>query len=249
MTEPLAGADGGRQGAWVVVRGHRQGSTWGPLEGYIADRFEQVWHPQDRPVSALVAVDIPIGLPDQPARGGRTAEREARARLGRRASSVFSTPCRAAVALAAARAFAPDCYPEVSALNAAASPHDIRVSKQAFFIIPRIHEVDAWLRRNQRALPKTFEVHPELAFRALAGPLPPKKTLRGKLARIGALEKAGMDVEAVLALEEDPRASGDDILDACVCLWSAGRIDSGRAESLPSDIPTDAEGLPMAIWF
>jgi predicted RNase H-like nuclease len=46
------------------------------------------------PAASIVAVDIPIGLPE---RGWRGADAAARRFLGRRSSSVFATPPRAAV--------------------------------------------------------------------------------------------------------------------------------------------------------
>jgi predicted RNase H-like nuclease len=46
---------------------------------------------------AVIAVDMPIGLPDFTARGGRGPETLVRPLLGERQSSVFSIPSRAAV--------------------------------------------------------------------------------------------------------------------------------------------------------
>ena len=46
---------------------------------------------------AIVAVDMPIGLPERIGRGGRGPEQAIRPHLGARQSSVFSIPSRAAV--------------------------------------------------------------------------------------------------------------------------------------------------------
>src|SRR5262249_56201559 len=46
---------------------------------------------------AVIAVDIPIGLPEQAGHGGRTADNMVRPFLGARKSSVFSVPSRRAV--------------------------------------------------------------------------------------------------------------------------------------------------------
>src|SRR5438270_11650013 len=51
----------------------------------------------DTPEAPIIAVDMPIGLPDRSGAGGRTPERLVRTLLGARRSSVFSIPSRAAV--------------------------------------------------------------------------------------------------------------------------------------------------------
>ncbi|WP_255473861.1 DUF429 domain-containing protein [Pseudolabrys sp. FHR47] len=61
----------------------------------IVKRFADVAFGDERP--AIIAVDMPIGLPEQSPAGGRLAEREARALLGERRSSVFRIPSRRAV--------------------------------------------------------------------------------------------------------------------------------------------------------
>ena len=49
------------------------------------------------PGDAIIAVDMPIGLPEFSGRGGRGPEALVRPLLGQRQSSVFSIPSRAAV--------------------------------------------------------------------------------------------------------------------------------------------------------
>src|SRR5262245_65521804 len=46
---------------------------------------------------AIVAVDIPIGLPERAGHGGRAAENAVRPLLGQRQSSVSSAPSRTAI--------------------------------------------------------------------------------------------------------------------------------------------------------
>ncbi|MEL6187965.1 MAG: DUF429 domain-containing protein [Myxococcota bacterium] len=250
MSGLLAGVDGGREGAWVVVTAPRRSRRPRRFElsAFVAEDFETAvarLGPE-----AILAVDIPIGLPDAPRRGGRRAEGEARARLGPRASSVFNTPSRAALARAAELRFSPDAFSEVSQVNAASSPDGLRLSKQTFFIMPRIDEVDRYLAAHPDAKERVFEVHPELAFLALAQrELPPKKSFRGKLERVDALREVGIDPSPALGLESDPRASPDDILDACACLWSADRLARGKASRLPDPPPRDARGLELAIYY
>jgi predicted RNase H-like nuclease len=235
----------------VVARARLEGARFAGVAAEVAPHLDAVLEPPGaRP--AFVALDVPIGLPAATTRGGRAADAEARARLGPRGSSVFSAPCRAALDVAVAARFDPGAYFDAAEASATASPDGLRLSKQAFFLLPRIHEVDAHLDARPDDLERVFEVHPELAFLALGGgrDLGPKKTFLGKLARLRALEAAGLAVpEAALALEEDPRVSPDDVLDAFACLWSAARLARGEAERLPAAPETDPRGRPMAIHF
>lgn len=249
MSALLVGVDGGRCGAWVVVTALPSPPSGRlQLDAFVASDFASLIDAVGP--EAILAVDIPIGLPDVPERGGRAAERAARARLGPRSSSVFNTPSRAALERAAELRFSPESYAEVSRVNASASSAGLRLSKQTFFIMPRIHEVDAYLAQHPEAMRRIFEVHPELAFRALAATdLPKKKTPLGAQRRIDALITAGLDPTSVLSLQSDPRAAQDDILDACACLWSAGRLARGKALRVPDDPPLDTRGLEMAIYY
>lgn len=243
------GVDGGRKGAWIAVQGF--GGVTTPLAPSV-QTLEDILLPRQGPTPDVVAIDVPIGLLDQPTPGGRQADRAARALLGPRKSSVFPPPCRPALERARDLCFSKDAYREVARVSEQSSPAGLRLSKQTFFLMARIAEVDDYLRAHPEARHRIYEVHPELAFLALSDgrALPPKKTFRGKLARLRLLEQAGLSLtEEALALEDDPRASPDDILDACACLWSAGRIAQGMATCLPESPPLDRFGLPMAIRF
>jgi predicted RNase H-like nuclease len=172
--------------------------------------------------AAVVAVDIPIGIPQT---GVRPADQAARRFVGARASSVFATPPRLALE-------AP-MYAEARARHPS-------VSSQAYALRIKILEVDAVTTADERV----FEVHPEVSFRALAGhALPPKKTWNGQMTRRAALAGAG------IVLPDDLGAGGnvppDDVLDAAGAAWSAGRIASGSAESLPAHV---AERIGP-IWY
>ena len=88
----LAGVDGCRAG-WVVAFVRAAGE-----EGRVrvVSHFADVLTAPEAP--SVVAVDIPIGLPERVGRGGRAAENAVRPLLGARQSSVFSVPSRAALA-------------------------------------------------------------------------------------------------------------------------------------------------------
>ena len=102
----------------------------------IVPRFADVLAAPEQP--AVVAVDMPIGLPERVGAGGRAAENAVRPLLGARQSSVFSVPSRAAI-------YAAD-YREACRIAQATSEPPRKVSKQLFNIAPKIREVDEALR-------------------------------------------------------------------------------------------------------
>jgi predicted RNase H-like nuclease len=196
---------------------------------------------------AIVAIDIPIGLPERAGIGGRAAENAVRPLLGARQSSVFSVPARPAI-------YAHD-YREACRLALASSEPPRKVSKQLFNIAPKIREVDQALRADPAAAARVFEVHPELAFwrlngaRALAEPKKVKSrpSEPGLSLRRRLLIAAGLPADAVHA--GPPKGAGaDDLLDALACAAVARRIHAGLAQPHPDPPPRDAFGLTMAIW-
>lgn len=193
--------------------------------------------------AAFVAVDIPIGLLDAAEPGGRICDREVRRLLGPRRSSVFSAPVRAVLD-------APD-YPRALHRQRASSEHAIGLSKQAFFLVPKIAEVDRALDPELQR--RVREVHPELAFRQLAGGEPMAEAKRrpaGRAARARLL--ARHDFAAIvddLAAMTGAGVAADDILDACANATAARRMVEGTAIRRPVDEPPrDRRGLRMEIW-
>lgn len=196
---------------------------------------------------AIVAVDMPVGLPEQAGRGGRAAENTVRQLLGARQSSVFSVPARTAI-------YASD-YGAACRAAVASSDPPRKVSKQLFNIAPKIREVDQTLRADSALASRVHEVHPELAFWRLNGEQPlavPKKVKSrcfepGLALRRGLLIAAGLPAAAVNAAP--PKGAGpDDLIDALACAVIARRIHAGIARPFPDPPPRDAHGLPMAIW-
>jgi len=196
---------------------------------------------------AIVAVDIPIGLPERHGHGGRAAENAVRPLLGARQSSVFSVPSRVAIE-------ALD-YAQACSIAFATSDPPRRMSKQLFMIAPKIREVDAMLRANAALRATVFEVHPELAFwrlnseRALSEP----KKVKGKCYEPGLALRRRLLVAAGLPSAvvdgPPPRGAGpDDLLDALACATTARRLHAGAAQSFPASPPRGAFDLPMASW-
>lgn len=182
---------------------------------------------------AVVAVDIPIGLPDT---SGRLADAEARRELVGKSSSLFSTPVRAALEAAT--------YEEGRAANLAATEGRTSVSAQAYALREKVLQVDAWVRAEPGVV--VVEVHPELSFARMAGHplLERKKEPDGVRVRREALAAHG------IAAPPWFRGSGfgeDDLLDACAAAWTAVRHSLGVSESFPATPEVFSDGIPAAI--
>jgi predicted RNase H-like nuclease len=196
---------------------------------------------------AVIAVDMPIGLPPRIGHGGRGPENAVRPLLGGRQSSVFAVPSRPAIHAAA--------YRDACRIAAATSDPPRQVSKQLFMIAPKIREVDRALRADPALAARVFETHPEVAFWRLNGDRPlalPKKVkgtphAPGLALRRQLLIGAGFATAMVEAAP--PKGTGpDDLLDALACAAMARRIHAGDARPFPEHPRRDDYGLLMAIW-
>jgi predicted RNase H-like nuclease len=237
----LAGVDGCRTG-WVVVFVRPAGDD---AMVRVAARFADVLAAPEAP--AVIAVDIPIGLPERARHGGRAAESAVRPLLGARQSSVFSVPSRAALAAAD--------YREACRIALATSEPPRMVSKQLFMIAPKIREADACLRADAAAAARVFEVHPEVAFWRLNGghALAEPKKAKGRCYPPGLALRRRLLLDAGLAAAvvngTPPKGAGaDDLIDALACAAIARRIRAGLARPFPDPPERDAFGLAMAIW-
>lgn len=231
----VAGADGCRAG-WVVVLAAGADTTV-----HVVRRFVDVLHTAAD--ARVLAIDMPIGLLDRAVPGGRDCDRRARRLLGRRACCVFTPPVRAALR-------AGD-YAHALALNRRSSDAALGISIECFGLFAKLREVDTTLRRQPALARRVREVHPELAFRAMAGApagLPPKRSPGGRAERLALLERRFPAVREAAA--RPPRgAAADDVIDAHAVCWSAARIAGGHAVCLPARPRHDTRGLPMAIWY
>jgi predicted RNase H-like nuclease len=237
----LAGLDGCRSG-WVAAFVRAAGDE---ARVRIVPRFADVLAAPEAP--AIVAVDMPIGLPDRIGPDGRGPERAIRPLLGARQSSVFPVPPRAAV-------YAADFGAACTAALAASEPPR-KVSKQLFMITPKIREVDAFLRENPAAVDRVYEVHPELAFWRLNGEraLDQPKKVKGVCHEPGLALRRQLLIASGLPAKivngAPPKGAGaDDLLDALACAAIARRLHAGKAQSFPDSPARDAFGLPVAIW-
>ncbi|WP_417670109.1 DUF429 domain-containing protein [Roseibium sp.] len=236
----VAGVDGCKAG-WIVVSKLIGDSA--PPQVLIFAEFAEIL--QYVPQFHIVAVDMPIGLPDHIGREGRGAEQAVRKHLGERQSSVFAVPSRAAV-------YEQD-YLEACRVAQETSCPPKKVSKQCYHLFPKIREIDGLM--TPKLEDRIYEVHPELAFWRLNGmkhmSLPKKVKSRandpGLNERRDVLVACGMD-QAFLD-QRPPRGAGrDDLLDAAANCLIAERILQGKAEPFPQAYACDGKGLRMAIW-
>lgn len=231
MAEPgiVAGVDGCR-GGWIAVMWRGPGS---PARQALCRSFCEVLALE----AAVIAVDMPIGLPDF---SGRDVEREVRPLLGGRRSSVFPVPARAA--------FAAADYREACAINRRHSQPARALSKQCFHLFDKIREIDVAITPDLQN--RVFEAHPELAFRMMNGEAVThsKKSAEGEIMRTALLRKAGFPIDGLPVLGYRRRDIGaDDLLDACALAWVARRIRDGENRRFPAEPRRDARGLRMEI--
>ncbi|HEY5609947.1 MAG TPA: DUF429 domain-containing protein [Thermoanaerobaculia bacterium] len=104
-----------------------------------------------------------------------------------------------------------------------------------------------------RSCGNACEVHPEVSFAAWnRAPLQHyKKAPDGKCERLALIQAHfGENAFDIVRLRyRKGVASDDDIADAFAALWTAERIATGRAQTLPAEPPVDSAGLRMEIVY
>ena len=231
----VTGLDACRRG-WVAVSldGAERAGVAARLQVEAVRVHQTLAGALDGTEARVVGIDMPLGLLES---GWREADRAARGLLGPRRSSVFAIPPRAVWEQASYQAASQRCR-ELTGQG---------LSIQAWGLRARLLEADRYRGSCPHPL---YEVHPELAFRAMAGaPLEHSKhTPQGRELRCDLLSRAG------IALPPPPRASSPrapvtDTLDAAAVAWSAWRIATGRAVVIPARPQRDELGLPIAIRY
>ena len=225
--QSIAGVDGCKRG-WVMVRRDEAGQFDEPVIAKCLDSL---------PLTGMVIIDVPIGLPES---GRRACDLEARTRLGRRWMTVFTGARRPLLSMAS--------WEEA---NVWGKQDGEGVTKQLFGILPKIREVDAYIASARNL---TFrEGHPELSFYAAAGrPMEyNKKKAEGRDERLAALTSFihGTMVREWLDRTRGSGAARDDILDALALCRSAARLALGCHGTLPAAPPRDTEDLAMEMVF
>lgn len=193
---------------------------------------------------STLAIDIPIGLPDQVE--PRACDIAARKLLPGRASCVFNPPSRDLLE-------SDGDYPTVQHLVAKkreADPQARGLTRQSVALIPKIAEVDTWIREHPTSNGWLFECHPELTFARLRGgdPAASKHSPAGAVERLRLLRALFPDLEDKVGALTAPTADLADGLDAYAALSAALRCLRGEHEEL-GDGRRDSGSVPMRIVF
>ena len=204
------------------------------MDGSLATVLDQA----DRDTARIVGIDMPLGLLES---GWREADRAARGLLGPRRSSVFAIPPRSV--------WAEMSYPAANRLCRELTGQGFSV--QAWGLRAKLLEANQYLEACEHPM---YEVHPELAFGAMAGaPLDySKHTAAGRELRRELLARAGIVLPASSS-GNVPCGTGSppvtDTLDAAAVAWSAGRIATGQAIILPDRPQRDSRGRQITIRY
>lgn len=222
----VIGADGGPRGSWVVAIGCPGSPPSHRVIPSTDDLFQLIRMPDCR----VAVLDIPIGLPTA---GTRSCDREARRWLRGRAACVFSAPPRPVLA-ARTQAEASRIWRAVDGRGCPA---------QTFGILRRIAEVDRLISPADPVL----EGHPELGFLTMANgaEIPSKHRPDGIAARTRLLADEGI---AATWADGGARRLIEDSLDAAALWWTAARVATGQATTVPDGTPErDLRRLQMRI--
>jgi len=194
------------------------------------------------PTPAVYAIDIPIGMTDS---GSRQCGVQTRRLLGaRRGTSIFPAPIRPALNVAT-REKADKIHRSIDGRG---------VNVFSWNLYPRILEVDAELQKNSHLREVTYEVHPELSFKALNSGVPivaAKRNPTGESIRRSLVGKhfgpgAFDEIRKNHYLKD---VANHDINDAFAVLWTAERIYRNEAAVIPAEAELDPVGLRMGIWY
>ena len=162
-----------------------QPDAFGPAEVKVFDTFANLvgWLQPD----SIIAVDMPIGLPERAIKGGRAPDWAAKEFLGPRRASVFLVPSRRAVDAREAVDAYKQGYSRVCAVARETSDPRRAPSIQAYSIFPRIQQIDQMLRQDKALRRRVFEVHPEVSFTVMNGdkPIPEPKKVNRRVHALG----------------------------------------------------------------
>lgn len=224
----VAGVDGCKSG-WVWFKLYDSGTTEAELVSLV-DVFQR----RPEGLKAL-AIDIPIGLLDGP----RACDKAARRLLGwPRRNSVFSPPCRAALA---GWDYTEKCRINKSIVGAS-------LTQKSCAIAPKIKEVDDAITPAHQSW--VFEVHPEVCFWHFASQRPmehKKKSQAGREERMNVLGRYLPEIAKCLA-SRPPGVAPDDLLDAAVAALTARRWLRGETARV-CEPQHDAKGLRVEIVY
>ena len=184
-------------------------------------------------------IDMAIGLRDR--LDQTRPDQAAKIELGKKASSVFPIPSRAAV------------YADKEESQKQANIHTLgkSLAKQSIAIIPKIRELDEFLKNHPEYKNRILESHPEVAFARLNGSvvMSRKKEEPGPSERIHILSEF-LEAKELSGFYDKAKKLGcnqDDMIDA-VCLAVTGALYAhGQCETIPEKPEADEKGLLMKL--
>ncbi|HUN36117.1 MAG TPA: DUF429 domain-containing protein [Trebonia sp.] len=230
----MAGATGvdACRGGWVAVTLAPGGAAAGPPTARVAVSLAGLG------LAGVTAIDMPLGLL---AAGWRTVDVLARRALGRRGSTVF--------AIAPRPVWDEQAFPQANQRCRQLTGQGLSI--QAWGLRTALLDADGY---RQGCTHPLYEVHPELAFGALAGsPLAESKHSReGRAARRALLAAAGIELppaRSVRSGQGGPAPAEDDLLDAAAAAWSAQRIADGTAVTLTDPRQRGDDDTEIAIRY
>ena len=230
-TQVLSGVDGCREG-WIAViddGGRLEARVFPTWSAFIAAV----------PKTTIIGVDIPIGLPEV---GPRQCDLAARKRLGQpRGSSVFPAPVRGVLRAGS--------YRELSKLHQEFDGR--KLTQQTFRLLPKIAQVDLYLKADPSRQAFVIEVHPEVSFSMWNGRQPMnfrKSKTAGRLERELLIDREWPGVrEQLWKSVQAHDCERDDLNDAFAALWTVRRVAAKTAERLPPRPEVDVTGVRMEI--
>ena len=204
------------------------GSTFSPVPPRVYETFLDIL--SEHPAFETIVINAPIGYLDTPEMGARTCDREVRALVGRRGSTVHNAPSRAVL----------DDLVEVKgagldAVTATMLPHYREVAKEMSPFRQRL----------------IYEGHPELSFFQLnkdSSMQRSKKIEAGRDERVEVLKSHFPAFDTVLD-DEISEVSEKHQFDALALLWTARRVFGHAAKRIPVEPEWDSEGLRMEIVY
>lgn len=169
---------------------------------------------------AVIAIDVPIGLPEIPPRSADTIVRK---NIGGRASAVFASP--------PAFCLERDWSSRKELSDECKKRFGIGIGSHTFSLLQNIRQAHEIAKCDERV----YETHPEYTFCVMNESRPlefTKKAWNGVIERKRLLKRNGIVLPEPIEGEAG-RVSVDDLLDAASCAWTANRIGKNCGVAVP----------------
>ena len=187
-------------------------------------------------------IDMAIGFPS--CKGQVRPDKTARKMLKKRGVTVFPVPCRQVVEAVRSDESAIQNKDLLKKLNK--KTLDVSLTQQTLAIIPKMAEVDSFLKDSPEYINRICESHPEVCFARLNGnrAIEIKKSRReGIVERIEVLTKylEPGALDNMAALIKKGNCKPDDVLDA-VCLAVTAKFKAyGKCDCIQGEVPLGEE--------